>query len=89
MQGLLLLRGTISRDIRAPNLFELYAGAQSGIGIVNDQQILDANGNPIYGSGQNVNVNSVTTGNTNLKPEIGKTLTIGGVITPRFVRFKF
>ncbi|MGC4250988.1 MAG: TonB-dependent receptor [Sphingobium sp.] len=81
----LLLRGTISRDIRAPNLFELYAGAQSGIGIVNDQQILDGNGNPVYGSGQNVNVNSVTAGNPNLKPEIGKTMTFGGVITPRFL----
>lgn len=82
----LLFRATVSRDIRAPNLFELYAGAQSGIGIVNDVQIRDAAGNPIYGSGQNVNVNSVTSGNRNLKPEIGRTLTIGGVFSPSFMR---
>lgn len=81
----LLLRGTLSRDIRAPNLFELFAGAQSGIGIVNDVAIRDSAGNLVYGSGQNVNVNSVTSGNPALTPEIGKTLTVGGVITPRFL----
>lgn len=81
----LLLRGTLSRDIRAPNLFELYAGAQSGIGIVNDVQIVDGNGNPVYGSGLNVNVNSITSGNPDLKPEIGKTLTLGGVYSPSFL----
>ncbi len=81
----LLLRGTLSRDIRAPNLFELYAGAQSGIGIVNDLQIKDSAGNPVYGSGQNVNVSSITSGNPDLKPEIGKTLTIGGVYSPSYL----
>lgn len=81
----LLLRSTLSRDIRAPNLFELYAGAQSGIGIVNDVQITDGSGNPVYGSGQNVNVSSVTSGNRDLQPEIGKTLTIGGVYSPSYL----
>lgn len=81
----LLLRGTLSRDIRAPNLFELYAGAQSGIGIVNDVQVRDASGNVVYGSGQNINVNSVISGNANLQPEIGRTLTLGGVLSPRFL----
>lgn len=75
----LLLRATYSRDIRAPNLFELYSGAQSGIGIVNDTVI---NG---IGSGLNVNVSSVTKGNPNLKPEKAKTLTIGGVFSPSFL----
>lgn len=78
----LLLRGALSRDIRAPNLFELYAGAQSGIGIVND--LRTANGS--YGSGLNQNVNTITAGNTNLKPEKAMTLTIGGVLTPSFLR---
>jgi outer membrane receptor protein involved in Fe transport len=81
----LLFRTTYSRDIRAPNLFELFAGAQSGIGIVNDPQIFQ-NGVAVYGSGQNVNVNSITSGNSNLKPEIGKTLTIGGVYSPEYLR---
>lgn len=71
-----LLRAAYSRDIRAPNLYELYSGAQSGIGIVNDTVI---NG---IGSGLNVNVSSVTKGNANLKPEKAKTLTIGGVLSP-------
>ncbi len=75
----LLLRGTLSRDIRAPNLFELYAGAQSGIGIVNDLKTADGS----YGSGLNQNVNTVTAGNTNLKPEKARTLTVGAVLTPR------
>ncbi|WP_157218189.1 TonB-dependent receptor domain-containing protein [Flavisphingomonas formosensis] len=82
----LLLRANLSRDIRAPNLFELYAGPQSGIGIVNDIAIKDPNGNLIYGSGLNQNVNTVTVGNPDLKPEKAKTLTIGGVVTPSFFR---
>ena len=61
----LLLRGTYSRDIRAPNLFELFAGPQSGIGIVLD---------PV--SGQSLNVARIVAGNPNLKPEKAKTLTI-------------
>jgi len=67
----LLLRANLSRDIRAPNLFELFAGPQSGIGIINNPQ-----------TGTNVNANTITSGNPNLKPEIGKTLTIGGVVSP-------
>ncbi|CAN5153411.1 TonB-dependent receptor [soil metagenome] len=78
----LLFRGTLSRDIRAPNLFELFAGAQSGIGIIND--LKTANGS--YGSGLNQNVTTITSGNPNLKPEIAKTLTIGGVFTPSAIR---
>jgi len=78
----LLLRVNYSRDIRAPNLFELYAGPQTGIGIVNDQKTADGS----YGSGLNQNVNTNTVGNPNLKPETAKTLTIGGVVSPRFFR---
>lgn len=82
----LLLRSTYSRDIRAPNLFELFAGAQSAIGIVNDSVVRDASGNIIAGSGQNVNVSSSVSGNPNLDPEIAKTLTIGAVFRPTFLR---
>ena len=74
----LLFRGNYSRDIRAPNLFELFAGPQSGIGIVNDAR----NTAGTYGSGQNINVASLTSGNANLKPEIAKTLTAGAVFSP-------
>ncbi len=77
----LLLRGTYSRDIRAPNLFELFAGGQSGIGIVNDVR----NATGTYGSGQNINVNSLTSGNSSLKPETAKTYTFGAVVNPAFL----
>jgi outer membrane receptor protein involved in Fe transport len=74
-----LLRGTYSRDIRAPNLFELYSGPQAAIGIVNDAKVGS------IGSGLNQNVISAVVGNPNLKPEKAKTLTIGGVIAPSFL----
>lgn len=77
----ILLRGTYSHDIRAPNLYELYAGPQSGIGIVNDVQ----NAAKTYGSGDNVNANTVTSGNPNLKPEKANTYTFGGVFSPGFL----
>ncbi len=77
----ILFRATYSRDIRAPNLFELYSGAQSGIGIVDDKK----NAAGTIGSGINQNVSSVTSGNLNLKPERAKTLTVGTVLTPSFL----
>lgn len=67
----LLFRGTYSRDIRAPNLYELFRGDQSGIGIVLD---------PV--TGLNQNASTVSGGNPNLKPEVAKTLTVGAVVTP-------
>lgn len=70
----LLLRGSVSRDIRAPNLFELFAGDQSAIGLLID---------PV--SGVTANVPQVTGGNPNLKPEKADTLTFGGVIAPSFL----
>ncbi len=80
----LLFRATYSRDIRAPNLFELFAGGQSAIGIVNDTVVRDASGNVVAGSGLNVNVSSLVSGNPDLKPEKAKTLTVGAVVKPRF-----
>ena len=70
-----LLRATYSRDIRAPNLYELFRGDQSGIGIVLD---------PV--TGLNQNASTVSGGNVNLKPEVAKTLTIGGVLQPSFMQ---
>ena len=72
----LTLRATYSRDIRAPNLFELFSGPQSAIGLVNDQRVGS------IGSGLNQNVTSAIVGNPNLKPEKAKTLTLGGVVSP-------
>lgn len=77
----LLFRTTYSSDIRAPNLFEIYSGPQSGIGIVNDT----CGGNTAVCSGLSLNVASVVSGNINLKPEEAKTLTVGAVFRPKFL----
>jgi outer membrane receptor protein involved in Fe transport len=69
-----LLRGTDSRDIRAPTLYEFYSGANSGTG-----QLYD----PVTNTTQNVS--TITSGNPNLKPEIGSTYTFGLVFSPHAV----
>ncbi len=72
----LRLRGTRSRDIRAPNLYELFAGPVTSFqaGIVD----------PLTG----VNLASVVTrqqGNPNLEPEKADTKTIGIVYQPAWL----
>jgi len=70
----LLLRGAYSRDIRAPNLYELARGDSSTISIVLD---------PV--TGLNQNIPQLSGGNPNLKPEVARTLTLGGVLSPSFL----
>ncbi len=68
------LRATQSRDIRAPNLGELYqAGNQLSGGIIDR-----INGNQQYTAA------SFTGGNPNLKPERATTKAFGVVISPSF-----
>lgn len=69
------LRFTRSRDIRAPNLNELYQAGTSRTNTLNDP--FNANAVTTF--------LEVTTGNRNLKPEIANTLTFGGVVQPRFI----
>ncbi|MHB1207523.1 MAG: TonB-dependent receptor plug domain-containing protein, partial [Rhodospirillaceae bacterium] len=67
------VRGTVSRDIRAPNLLELYNGAT-----FNSQ-------NQFYPSSTNgvtTTVVQITSGNANLIPEKALTKTVGVVLTP-------
>jgi outer membrane receptor protein involved in Fe transport len=71
---LLRLRATRSRDIRAPNLFELYGAPQSSFQTVDDPQNGGARG--LYPT--------LLSGNFNLKPEVGDTWTAGAVVTARF-----
>lgn len=70
----LRVRGTLSRDIRAPSLYELFGGAARGQNIITDVH---------------TGVTSVTTvestGNANLSPEIGKTKLIGFVYQPNWL----
>lgn len=66
-------RGTRSRDIRAPNLFELFAGATSGL-----QNFL-----PPRPFAQVNNTRAILGGgNANLQPEVANTLSFGVVVQP-------
>ena len=69
-------RGTRSRDIRAPNLQELYnAGAGGFPGVIN----------PFRGGESELTVTS-TVGNPNLVPEESDYTGVGIVLQPRFLR---
>lgn len=75
----LRFRGTASRDIRAPNLFELFAGPTRSFGntvLIRDPE----NPNPVPGSYVNL-----SQGNPALNPEIADTFTVGVVIEPPFL----
>lgn len=71
-------RGTLSQDIRAPNLIELFGS----------QQAVTAVTNP-YTNVNTGTIQNFTVGNTGLKPEVAKTTTAGIVLEPRFLpRFR-
>ncbi len=66
----LLIRGTVSRDIRAPNVLELYSGS-----VYSQPAIVGGDGvsrfTPVF-----------TTGNTALKPEVADTTALGFTFQP-------
>lgn len=68
-------RVTRSRDIRSPNLAELFQTGQTSTQVINDP----ANGN------QPVTAFQVSSGNLNLKPEEADTWGVGVVLQPSFV----
>jgi iron complex outermembrane recepter protein len=67
-------RGTLSQDIRAPNLNDLFQPA--GISSTGFTDLL---------TGGNNSLRLVTRGNPNLTPEKARTLTVGTVLTPTFL----
>lgn len=73
-------RGTISRDIRAPNLGELFA---PGVGRTNTVNV------PVVVGGvagtRTDQFNESTVGNSALVPEVAKTYAGGIIVTPRFL----
>lgn len=76
-------RVTRSRDIRAPNLSELYqAGASNSDSF--DNQFYDKN-NPSTGL-QRYAYSATVLGNPDLKPEKSDSWNVGAVITPRFLK---
>ncbi|MCJ2187673.1 TonB-dependent receptor domain-containing protein [Novosphingobium beihaiensis] len=73
------LRGTVSRDIRAPNLSELF---DPGTARTNSVNVPDASAPGGARADQFV---QNFTGSTDLKPEVAKTYGAGVIITPRFL----
>ncbi|MBN8605669.1 MAG: TonB-dependent receptor [Caulobacterales bacterium] len=65
-----------SRDIRAPNLYELFASPSTGFAAFTV--------NPFTGN-QIPTIPTITTGNPDLEPETGDTWTIGAVFRPSFL----
>ncbi|MDB5456124.1 MAG: TonB-dependent receptor [Caulobacter sp.] len=70
----LRFRYTRSKDIRAPTLYELFAGDQAGRGPFNDLH-----------TGLLANVVSLSSGNPDLQPEEGNTYTAGVVWQPSYI----
>lgn len=70
----LRLRLTRSRDIRAPSLYDLFAGTQQSLRVITDPH-----------TGISQPVLSLVTGNNALTPEIGNTLTYGAVYEPSWL----
>jgi outer membrane receptor protein involved in Fe transport len=68
------VRGTFSRDIRAPTLYELFAGPTVRLQGYSDRL-----------TNQNAQYTEVNQGNPNLRPEIGSTFTGGLVLQPSFL----
>jgi outer membrane receptor protein involved in Fe transport len=72
----LRFRGALSRDIRAPNLAELFTTQQVFIGV----QVRDP-----FRRNSLESITRISTGNTDLDPETADNLTAGVVFTPEFV----
>jgi iron complex outermembrane receptor protein len=70
----LRLRATLSRDIRAPTLYEQFAGAS-----LNTQPLTDSH------TGVSSSITTVTQGAPDLTPEIGYTSTVGVVWRPAWL----
>lgn len=68
-------RATHSRDIRAPNLNDLFLGGQVNTQIIVDPQRANAS----------TTITQVLSGNTNLNPEIANADAFGVVLQPRFI----
>ena len=73
----LRFRGTVSRDIRAPNLDELFA---AGTGRSNTVLLREA-GQPV----RTIEYQQLATGNPRVQPEIARSWTVGAVATPTFL----
>lgn len=81
----LMFRGTRSRDIRAPNIAELFTVRTINVGALVDQDTAGrAAANPAYNPAPQ-QVRTYTGGNADLVPEISHTTTLGVSFTPTFL----
>jgi outer membrane receptor protein involved in Fe transport len=71
----LLLRATISQDVRAPNFLESNTGTTTGLSSVTNTATGITNGN----------VTTLAGGNPALKPELGQTWTVGATYQPGWI----
>jgi outer membrane receptor protein involved in Fe transport len=83
-------RVTRSRDIRAPNLNELFAAGTANTDSVSNPFFNSATGTatPLNGVVYNtasIGYSGLATGNLNLGPEKADSWNVGGVISPRFI----
>lgn len=80
----ILLRGTLSRDIRAPSLPELFTPNVATVPqpLTNGQA---SDVRPAFANQGAYAIDVFTGGSTALRPEIGRTLTAGVVFQPRFI----
>jgi outer membrane receptor protein involved in Fe transport len=81
-------RVTRSRDIRAPNLNELFQAGSSNTDAVRNPFFVQGQQNPgpgnlVYGS--SISYSATATGNLNLRPEKADSWNIGAVIAPRVI----
>lgn len=76
----IMLRGTISRDIRAPSLTELFTASVATV----PRPIL-ADPRPAFASSPAYAYDAITGGNIDLKPEVSRTTSFGAVVNPRFL----
>jgi iron complex outermembrane receptor protein len=81
----LLLRGTESRDIRSPNITDLFSVRRLNIAAVVDAQAAQFASTPGYNANPQL-VSTFSGGNPNLVPEIGRTLTVGGSYSPSYFK---
>jgi iron complex outermembrane recepter protein len=81
----ILLRVNRSRDIRAPNLNELYQAGTANSSTVNNSPFFPGAGPGTLTYAQNLPYLGTITGNLNLRPEKADSWNIGGVVTPRFI----
>lgn len=76
----IMFRGTLSRDIRAPSLTELFTASVATV----PRPIL-ADRRPAFNGLPSYAYDAVTGGNVNLTPETARTTSFGAVISPRFL----